>query len=321
MRLTCPNCKAQYEVDAAVIPLAGRDVQCSNCGQTWFQLPEAVDEAPPLRLTEADEAPDTVVGNLDDDLLDEVDAGLGYFHDAEPMTDDEPQADVGPEPVAGAAPGLEATTTPAETELADLDDDDDEDDTPASPLEAFTRRKLDDAVLNVLREEAERETTARQSEGASLETQTELGLETASDEPAPASAVREEGQDTLTVVNQAVAAMVAANGPAPTQAGRATKSVLLPDIDDINSTLRASSERGSDAAASAAPEAVQKRKSDFQRGFATSILVVAVLLLPYLAGNMIAASVPALAPAITAYSAAIDGLRSHLQDIVHIGRG
>ncbi|WP_207899546.1 zinc-ribbon domain-containing protein [Rhodovulum adriaticum] len=36
MRLTCPNCDAQYEVDDAVIPPEGRDVQCSNCGQTWF---------------------------------------------------------------------------------------------------------------------------------------------------------------------------------------------------------------------------------------------------------------------------------------------
>ncbi len=37
MRLICPNCGAQYEVDDAVIPDQGRDVQCSNCGHTWFQ--------------------------------------------------------------------------------------------------------------------------------------------------------------------------------------------------------------------------------------------------------------------------------------------
>lgn len=37
MRLTCPNCGAQYEVPNAVVPEAGRDVQCSNCGTTWFQ--------------------------------------------------------------------------------------------------------------------------------------------------------------------------------------------------------------------------------------------------------------------------------------------
>ncbi|WP_201723338.1 zinc-ribbon domain-containing protein, partial [Sulfitobacter sp. HI0076] len=37
MRLICPNCDAQYEVPDEVMPVAGRDVQCSNCGQTWFQ--------------------------------------------------------------------------------------------------------------------------------------------------------------------------------------------------------------------------------------------------------------------------------------------
>ena len=37
MRLICPNCDAQYEVPTEVVPTDGRDVQCSNCGQTWFQ--------------------------------------------------------------------------------------------------------------------------------------------------------------------------------------------------------------------------------------------------------------------------------------------
>ena len=41
MRLICPNCGAQYEVGADVIPDGGRDVQCSNCGHTWFENPEA----------------------------------------------------------------------------------------------------------------------------------------------------------------------------------------------------------------------------------------------------------------------------------------
>ncbi|MEM1429921.1 MAG: zinc-ribbon domain-containing protein [Pseudomonadota bacterium] len=51
MRLTCPNCGAQYEIDATVIPEEGRDVQCSSCGHTWFQLhPELAlePEEPPV---------------------------------------------------------------------------------------------------------------------------------------------------------------------------------------------------------------------------------------------------------------------------------
>lgn len=46
MRLICPNCAAQYEVEDHVIPAAGRDVQCSNCGHTWFQEASAAMPAP-----------------------------------------------------------------------------------------------------------------------------------------------------------------------------------------------------------------------------------------------------------------------------------
>ncbi len=37
MRLICPNCGAQYEIDESIIPAKGRDLQCSNCGTTWFE--------------------------------------------------------------------------------------------------------------------------------------------------------------------------------------------------------------------------------------------------------------------------------------------
>ena len=46
MRLICPNCNAQYEVGDGVIPPEGRDVQCSNCGHTWFKTPETADGRP-----------------------------------------------------------------------------------------------------------------------------------------------------------------------------------------------------------------------------------------------------------------------------------
>ena len=64
MRLTCPNCDAQYEVPDDVIPTAGRDVQCSNCGKTWFQLhPE---DPPKDSAVQPDEAPATVEEDDDD---------------------------------------------------------------------------------------------------------------------------------------------------------------------------------------------------------------------------------------------------------------
>jgi len=48
MRLVCPKCSSQYEVDISLFPDDGREVQCSNCEEIWFQYP-AEDEKP-LRL-------------------------------------------------------------------------------------------------------------------------------------------------------------------------------------------------------------------------------------------------------------------------------
>ncbi|MEM9850534.1 MAG: zinc-ribbon domain-containing protein [Pseudomonadota bacterium] len=37
MRIQCPKCVAQYEVDDQAIPDDGREVQCANCDHVWFQ--------------------------------------------------------------------------------------------------------------------------------------------------------------------------------------------------------------------------------------------------------------------------------------------
>ena len=36
MRLTCPNCGAEYEVPDGMVPPAGRHVQCTSCHTRWF---------------------------------------------------------------------------------------------------------------------------------------------------------------------------------------------------------------------------------------------------------------------------------------------
>jgi predicted Zn finger-like uncharacterized protein len=36
MRLTCPNCGAEYEVPEGLVPAAGRHVQCTACHRRWF---------------------------------------------------------------------------------------------------------------------------------------------------------------------------------------------------------------------------------------------------------------------------------------------
>ncbi|WP_444463295.1 zinc-ribbon domain-containing protein [Rhodobacter capsulatus] len=85
MRLICPRCGAQYEVDDVVIPAAGRDVQCSGCGQTWFQPSRAMLDAAQEQARD------------DADRLDGWDVAEGTA-----PTEPEPAPDPDPEGLAGA---------------------------------------------------------------------------------------------------------------------------------------------------------------------------------------------------------------------------
>lgn len=226
MRLTCPNCKAQYEVDDSVIPDAGRDVQCSACGHTWYQYPASV----ALRMR-----------------------------------------------------------------AEDIDDEDESDDTPAAtpaPGGAQTLPRIDRTVLDVLREEAEREIGERRRRGASLETQGDLALTA----PRPRR-VEPEARDE----------------PEDEQRTRAaSRRNLLPDIEELSSTLEPGSEpRRKSGDAALPPGAVQERRS-FRRGLAVVFLIGIAFVAVYLLAPVIAAQVPALAEPLAAYVALVDGARADL---------
>ena len=195
MRLTCPNCGAQYEVPDEVIPTSGRDVQCSNCGDTWFQH-------------HADHIPDP-----EDDETESWDAS--------PETDD---FDDEPEDEPEDPPEHD---TP-ENSLDDAPDKEPRDDT------APRRSELDPTVAGVLREEAERERAARALENTGgLETQPELGLNGGVDDADKRSAEAEARMARLRgEPEQAPPPNDIDDGPS---AG--TRRSLLPDIDEINSSL------------------------------------------------------------------------------------
>lgn len=293
MRLICPSCGAQYEVDESVIPDGGRDVQCSNCGHAWFQrsagqLRAETEEAEARAADMAGRAGPSPTGAAAAAPAAAVAAAVPGEVAPEPSA---PWADHDEEP---AAPGDEpASAMPEWPEAAD--------EPAAEPTGPRPRRTLDDAVRNVLREEAERETRARQAEGEPIESQPDLGLAAG------------------------VAAGAAGSAPEPDRAAkiggdaqdfdedalvpRAARRELLPDIEEINSTLRATSERGNEAAAYDAPETLARRRSGFRMGFSTAILAAVVLLAIYVLAPVVARSVPALEPALSSYVGAVDAGR------------
>ncbi len=248
MRLVCPNCDAEYEVDPSVIPDGGRDVQCSNCGNAWFQMsPEA-------------------------------------------------EAELAAEEALFDAPAPQVVTESA----APVVEDEDEDENPPPPPTDAPRRSIDESVLAVLREEAARETEVRKTETPVydppvVETQPDLGLE------APAVG--------LGAVARRLARLK--GEPEPQEKPQARRD-MFPEIEEINSTLRASNERrtGGAAAVASTLQEDEGRRSGFRSGFVLMLLLAVILLAAYVMAPKLAQQFPAAAGALNGFVAAVDAARS-----------
>ncbi|MEI4487991.1 zinc-ribbon domain-containing protein [Frigidibacter sp. MR17.14] len=346
MRLICPNCAAQYEVDAQMIPETGRDVQCSNCGRMWFQAPDGADPdsfVPPAATGwdaedledegVADEEPAAIAAGSEprdafDTAPDREDALSRWQADsAAPVPDQTPVAALGSR--SQADEDLVGIATP---QPALPDEDVYEDELGGTPLEAVLpasaagatvaprpRRNLNEAVLSVLREEAEREARARRAAAtATFERQSELPLDEA---PAPRRRFEAAPDPVEVSAPEPLAAPTAEREPEiadePAAIPRAVaRRDLLPDIEEINSTLRATSERGDEHASIDAPETLRRQRSGFRLGFGLMLALAVLVLGFYRLGPALAESVPALAGPVQAGVAAIDAARVWLNRLL-----
>lgn len=233
MRLTCPNCEAQYEVADNAIPARGRDVQCSSCGHAWFQRPLAASVAAPL--------------------------------DLEP------------------------------SQAADLQDDET---APARP--APQKRDLDPAVAEILRAEATREARERRQEAeTALQSQEEF---TFTPDPAPEGPDPED--DALSVSSGL--------NPAPKRRSQIPRRDLLPDIEEINSSLRAKSVLRSGATAALTEEEREERARrgrGFRIGFSSILLVALFAILLYSYADTVVETIPGLRAPIEVYVSQINAFR------------
>ena len=311
MRLVCPNCDAQYEVDAEAIPEGGRDVQCSNCGNTWFQAPPdleaemAAEEAlynaaptAPVAPTAVSDANPAKTSVLQEDAMDEAEE----ITDAPPA--EKPPAELPPADV-------QVPDTPTQPEMAG--------DEPAAPVAGDVppplppRRGLDESLMAVLREEADREAAVRRSETPRpLETQTDLGLEETAGGTSAAKAVRDRLSRLRTP------------DPEPEESFEkpTARRDLLPDIEEINSTLRASSEnRGSEEINDAADPAAPISRSAFRSGFFLMLLIGVILAVAYAAAPQITEQFPATKSALQSYVSMVDSLRIWLDNAMRSAIG
>lgn len=349
MRLICPNCSAQYEIDASLIPDEGRDVQCSNCGHTWFELPpvqQAFADAPEPEVvapeTSGTEGSDVVVEEVqaDEEPVAEADKTV-----AEPEASDEPE-----ELVAEAEPDAHPETSdeapsPADTQSEDGDDDRDEpstaaraiaaasehveEDTPAEdPFAAaaaagaaFQRRKpVDDEALSILREEADRELSKRRAPpSAPLETQTDMPLDEVRGRATPSRALRarmarsdEDGEKPGAAPKKAAKPMDPRVQSAD-EGYEAPRRDLLPDIEEINSSLKSRKGR-----AETGPEAAAEERRGFRTGFLLMVALAALMIFAYAWAPGIASAVPSLEGPLLIYVDWANGVRDWIDGLIGV---
>lgn len=362
MRLTCPNCDAQYEVSDSVIPLHGRDVQCSNCGQTWFQTHSSAEPHP------AEDEDDVPPG---DDALPEVAAGSWVDAAADPASGQSGQDVAGaslpgvpdfgeipghdalladPAPVAAAgfaAAGFSAAdfvslpddTTSKGAQVAAPADRFADDyfaeqprgegvtEAAALPVAEPKRRSLDEAVLTVLREEADREARARKAAGG-VETQTDLNLSQQAGAGRPAPPVASLPKLRVQSVAESRPGDMLSTGPRrpvedlstpfepedpasepeePVSAARQSRRNLLPDIEEINSSLQAEGAKGrASPDMNPSSSSGQEQRGGFRTGFLLVVVLAAAVIGLYAAAPSLGIRFPAAAPVLNAFVATVD---------------
>ncbi len=353
MRLVCPNCGAQYEVDDRVIPDSGRDVQCSACGHGWYQMPKGMtaeeEEEPGSDETASPEeepapvasAPEEPAEPGPDRAEDEAAEEEPAPEEVEPKAEPEPEAeDIAEDTEAPAedepapAPDLPEVAEDAEEEdsiaaaiaaqIATRADDylpetDTESDTEAEPdSEPFQPprrpRSIDEGVRSVLREEAQREIEAREAERPR--------------EPGAVETQPDLGLDAATWPEEerrrdARARMAKMRGfedePPEADFDLADEAPEPPvqgrDLFPDIEEINSTLDSHNAPANGAEPKTEQQGRG-FSRGFFLIIFIAALLLTLYLVAPQLANTVPALKPALTIYVDTLNGLRSTLDALL-----
>ena len=325
MRITCPNCNAHYEIGDDLIPSEGRDVQCSNCGTSWFQegrqrVASAVESRtvrrPGRPESEADE-------HADAHPEEEAPA---------PQPDRRSTADAGSLDILRQEREHEERLRAGRHDPAAAADDQDEapDAGEAGPREAAAaeRARMAAAASLARAREGSRDRPDPRG-GAAYPSQADA-------EPPKHAAMTEAEAETRDDVSDAIAATLrdaamvedtdeetarpdaaTVGAAAASQSGRTARRELLPDIEEINSSLRPDDRETDDEVDPEAPVGPPpESRTGFRLGFLAVCAVVLVLVGAYLFAEPLARTVPAAADALSGYVDWVNAQRLSLANAV-----
>ena len=209
-------------------------------------------------------------------------------------------AEVEPEPeVAPEAPATGEGVSDAKDDAVDAE--------PLAAAAAPAAYAVDESVLAILREEAEREAQARKAEAARpLEVQPDLGIDAAM------PAARVAAAASAAVGAAAGTLQESEEDAAERAAGRRTR---LPDVEEINSTLRPSEVPVEDEPEPA--EIVEAEgRSSFRSGFLLVLTIAILASAIYISADALARAVPALAGVLESYVSFINSLRLQMDGLM-----
>lgn len=169
------------------------------------------------------------------------------------------------------------------------------------------RRELEPAIRDILRQEADREARLRRAEAGLVETQAEMPL--VEDRDGGAQTPRRAELDA------AVDAFVSDGTP---QERPVAARDLFPDIEQINSTLRDTSDRsGADADASDIDtlDTAPRRRSGVRLGFLLAMALAAAGAVLYGNADLLGVTLPALAPVLETFVDTVNAARFWLDDM------
>jgi len=293
MRLVCPNCAAQYEVDDGNIPEGGRNVQCANCEKTWFQEPAGADKSAGAK---------------------KLSPGRQALRKAK--ADTAPTEEPSPEQILEAEAAQEAGQS-----------DGGSDDT-ATTSEAPA---IDQSVLDILRKEAELDAEVRNSERhaptrdapgefAQQEHPVEPDADNLANRARAARSrmnVKRERERRLHISADQAESYgddfvnpTAENNEDP--GGRRQ----LPDIDELNSSLRSANDKSRPAEHKGQP-VTPRRKVAGRVGFYLAVWIALLLTATYTLDEQIVSSVPQAEPFLDSYTTQVDKGRLWLDGVAN----
>jgi hypothetical protein len=288
-------------------------VQCSNCGHAWFQHPalSEMDEAEVITAPAVAAATEPATSTI---------PPVSEVVPQETVAPAPPEPEHVPEP---EIPAAEVASDPAPEPVAETPAAEPEPPEAPAPMAAATptqRNSLDDNLLAVLREEAEREVAQRKAEASrGLETQTAPGIEAAvAAAPPPVAVPKSAGkaQDFSYLSSDADLDGGELDTIVPEASVRpAARRDLLPDVEVISSTLRSNSAAADDDNPMPDLPAI-RRSSGFRSGFLLSVLLAVIVVVAYVLAPRLAEQFPAAKGALDAFVAAIDALRLWVGTIV-----